>query len=92
MNILVINAGSSSLKYQLIETDTEAVIAKGVCERIGLDGSSLTHTGKQRVTIDAAMPTHTEAIKLVLDALVSSEHGVISSMSEIAAVGHRVVH
>ncbi len=92
MKILVINAGSSSLKYQLIETDTEAVIAKGVCERIGLDGSRLTHTGKQRVTIDAAMPTHTEAIKLVLDALVSSEHGVISSMSEIAAVGHRVVH
>ena len=85
MKILVINAGSSSLKYQLIETDTEAVIAKGVCERIGLDGSRLTHTGKQRVTIDAAMPTHTEAIKLVLDALVSSEHGVISSMSEIAA-------
>lgn len=92
MKILVINAGSSSLKYQLIETDTEAVLAKGVCERIGLDGSILNHSGKKKVTIKSPMPTHKEAIRLVLDALVDPDHGVISSMKEIAAVGHRVVH
>lgn len=92
MKILVINAGSSSLKYQLIETDTEAVLSKGVCERIGMDGSTLTHNGKKSIKIQAAMPTHKEAITLVLDALVNVEHGVISSMSEIAAVGHRVLH
>lgn len=92
MKVLVINAGSSSLKYQLIETDTEAVLAKGVCERIGMDGSLLNHNGKTSVKIQAPMPTHKEAIKLVLDALVNAEHGVISSMSEIAAVGHRVLH
>ena len=92
MKILVINAGSSSLKYQLIETDTEAVLAKGVCERIGLDGSLLNHSGKKKVTIQSPMPTHKEAIQLVLGALVDPEHGVISSMKEIAAVGHRVVH
>lgn len=92
MKILVINAGSSSLKYQLIETDTEAVLSKGVCERIGADGSVLTHNGKASVKIQASMPTHKEAIKLVLDALVNPEYGVISSMSEIAAVGHRVLH
>ena len=88
MKVLVINAGSSSLKYQLIETDTEAVLAKGVCERIGTDGALLNHSGKTSVKIQAPMPTHKEAIKLVLDALVNAEHGVISSMSEIAAVGH----
>ena len=92
MKVLVINAGSSSLKYQLIETDTEAVLAKGVCERIGTDGALLNHSGKTSVKIQAPMPTHKEAIKLVLDALVNAEHGVISSMSEIAAVGHRVLH
>ncbi len=92
MKILVINAGSSSLKYQLIETDTEAVLAKGVCERIGIDGSILNHTGKTKATIKSPMPTHKEAIRLVLDALVDADHGVISSMKEIAAVGHRVVH
>ena len=92
MKVLVINAGSSSLKYQLIETDTEAVLAKGVCERIGMDGSLLNHNGKTSVKIQAPMPTHKEAIKLVLDALVNAEHGVISSMSETAAVGHRVLH
>ncbi len=92
MKVLVINAGSSSLKYQLIETDTEAVLAKGVCERIGMDGATLNHNGKQSVKIQAAMPTHKEAIKLVLDALVNADHGVISSMAEIAAVGHRVLH
>lgn len=92
MKVLVINAGSSSLKYQLIETDTESVLAKGVCERIGTDGSTLNHKGKKAVNIAAPMPTHNEAIRLVLDALVDTDHGVISSMSEIAAVGHRVLH
>lgn len=92
MKILVINAGSSSLKYQLIDMETEAAIAKGGCERIGLEGSFLKHNGKKQVTIESPMPNHESAIKLVLDALVDSEHGVISSMSEIDAVGHRIVH
>ena len=94
MNILVINAGSSSLKYQLMDPDTQVVLAKGLCERIGIDGR-LTHKvpatdGKYEFEI--AMPTHAEAIQAVLDALLSPEHGVIKSMSEIDAVGHRVVH
>ncbi|MBQ3496466.1 MAG: acetate kinase [Clostridia bacterium] len=92
MKILVINAGSSSLKYQLIDMETEVAIAKGGCERIGLEGSFLKHNGKKQVTIESPMPNHESAIKLVLDALVDSEHGVISSMSEIDAVGHRIVH
>ena len=92
MKILVVNAGSSSLKYQLIEMDTESVLAKGVCERIGLEGSVLVHKGKKEARIEGAMPTHQEAIQMVLDALVSKEYGVIDDMSEIAAVGHRVVH
>ncbi len=92
MKVLVINAGSSSLKYQLIETDTEEVLAKGVCERIGTDGSSIKHTGKKTVQFESPMPTHKEAIKLVLDALVNPEYGTIKSMDEIAAVGHRVLH
>lgn len=92
MKVLVINAGSSSLKYQLIETDSEEVLSKGVCERIGAPGSTLTHTGKTKVKLEEPMPTHKEAIKLVLDALVDKECGVIDSMSEIAAVGHRVLH
>lgn len=92
MNILVINAGSSSLKYQLIDSESEKVISKGVCERIGMEGSTLTHTGKTKVTLQKPMPTHKEAIMLVLDALVNKEYGVIASMTEIAAVGHRVLH
>lgn len=92
MKILVINAGSSSLKYQLIETESQDVLAKGVCERIGMDGSVLKHSGKTKVEITEKMPTHKEAIKFVLDALVSPEYGVIADMSEIAAVGHRVLH
>ena len=92
MKVLVINAGSSSLKFQLIETDTEAVLAKGVCERIGIDGSTLKASAKSSVKIDSPIPTHREAIKLVLDMLVDPVNGVISSMSEIAAVGHRVLH
>ena len=94
MKILVVNAGSSSLKYQLIEMETETVIAKGVCERIAADGSVLVHKGKDgvEVKIPGAMPTHSEAIQMVLDALVDKTHGSIESMDEISAVGHRVLH
>lgn len=94
MNILVINCGSSSLKYQLIDSDTEAVLAKGLCERIGIDGSVLTHTpaGKEKVKIETPMPNHTVAVKLVIDALTDANHGVVKSLDEINAVGHRVVH
>lgn len=94
MNILVVNCGSSSLKYQLINMDDESVIAKGLCERIGIDGSKLTHqpAGKDKYVVEHAMPDHTVAIKLVMDALVDPEHGVIKSTDEIAAVGHRVLH
>ena len=92
MKILVVNAGSSSIKYQLIEMDNESVLAKGVCERIGQESSTLKHYGKKRVEIDnLKMPTHIEGMKYVLDALVDKEYGVISDMSEIAAVGHRVL-
>lgn len=93
MKILVINAGSSSLKYQLIEMDTNTAIAKGLCERIGNEGSVLTHkaNGKEYV-FKKEMPNHTVAIQMVLDALVSKECGVVKSMSEIAGVGHRVLH
>ena len=94
MNILVINAGSSSLKYQLLNPETEEVLAKGLCERIGIDGKfTYKPEGKQAIKdADVAMPTHSEAIKAVLDALVDAENGVIASMKEIDAVGHRVVH
>ncbi|MBQ3463564.1 MAG: acetate kinase [Clostridia bacterium] len=95
MKILVINAGSSSLKYQLIDMDNEAVLAKGLCERIGIDGSNLQHTnvGKDTKTkIEKPMKDHGDAIQMVIDALVDGEIGVISSMDEIGAVGHRVVH
>ena len=93
MKILVINAGSSSLKYQLIDMETEKAIAKGVCERIGIDGSFLNHkaNGKE-VVIERAMPDHKAAISLMLEALVDKEHGAIKSMSEIDAVGHRILH
>lgn len=94
MKVLVINAGSSSLKYQLIETDTEEVLAKGLCERIGIEGSKLTHSpeGKDKYVEEKPMPTHKTAVKMVLDALVDSEHGVISNINDISAVGHRVLH
>ncbi len=93
MKILVINAGSSSLKYQLIDMETEIAIAKGGCERIGLDGSFCKHKANDKsVTIEAAMPSHKEAIQVVLHALVDKEHGAIASMEEIDAVGHRIVH
>ncbi len=94
MNVLVINAGSSSLKYQLMDPATNTVFAKGLCERIDIDGR-LTHKIPSRgynETFEIAMPTHAEAIQAVLDALLDSEHGVIASVSEIDAVGHRVVH
>ncbi len=94
MNVLVINCGSSSLKYQLIDTDTEKVLAKGICERIGLDGLfTYKPTGGIPFTkIEYDMPTHTEAAKHVIDTLTDPEAGVISSLDEIAAVGHRIVH
>ena len=93
MKVLVINCGSSSLKYQLIDSDTEAVIAKGLCERIGIDGR-LTHQtmGKDKYTVDVPMPEHNAAVKYVLDALLDQEKGAITSLSEIDAVGHRIVH
>lgn len=94
MNILVINAGSSSLKYQLIEMVNTKVIAKGGVERIGIEGANLEHkpNGKDKIVIEKPMKNHTEAIAMVLDALTDEEHGVLSSMDEINAVGHRVVH
>ena len=96
MKVLVINAGSSSLKYQLLDTDTQEVLAKGLCERIGIDGKFTYKPqlpGKEKLdAIDVAMPTHSEAIQAVLDALVDPKNGVIGSMKEIDAVGHRVVH
>lgn len=93
MKVLVINAGSSSLKYQLIDMQTEKAIAKGGCERIGIEGSFLKHkaNGKE-VTITRPMPDHKTAIELMLEALVNKEYGAISDMSEIDAVGHRVLH
>ena len=93
MNVLVINCGSSSLKYQLINSESEAVLAKGVCERIGIDGR-LTYqkAGCDKEVTNAAMPTHKEAIQMVLDALVNDKTGAIASLAEVNAVGHRVVH
>ena len=96
MKVLVINAGSSSLKYQLMDPETGKVFAKGLCERIGLDGKFTYKPqveGKETIkAADVAMPTHSEAIQTVLNALVDPQNGVISSMKEIDAVGHRVVH
>lgn len=94
MKILVLNCGSSSLKYQFIDMDTEKVIAKGICERIGINGSFLTHNadGKDPFVLEKDMPNHTVAVGLVMDALTDKNHGVISDVSEIAAIGHRVLH
>ena len=93
MNVLVINCGSSSLKFQLINSDTEAVLAKGLCERIGIDGR-LTYqpAGGEKEKTDLAMPTHEEAIQYVINALTNEKTGVVKSLDEIGAVGHRVVH
>ncbi|MCR5837480.1 MAG: acetate kinase [Lachnospiraceae bacterium] len=94
MKVLVINCGSSSLKFQLIDSDTEKVVAKGLCERIGIDGSRIAYTpaGGEKEIKEIEMPTHSEAIKAVIEALTNSETGVISELSEVGAVGHRVVH
>ncbi len=94
MNILVINCGSSSLKYQLIDMTNESVTAKGLCERIGIEGSNLVHqpAGKGKIKIEKPMADHTVAIQMVLDALVDPEIGVVKSVDEIGAIGHRMVH
>lgn len=94
MKILIVNAGSSSLKFQLIDMDNEQVIAKGICEEVGRADASFTYKvpGKENYKIATAMPTHADALKLVLDTLVSKERGVIGSVDEIGAVGHRVLH
>jgi len=94
MKILVINAGSSSLKYQLFDMADRKVLAKGLCERIGIDGSRLKHKplNSDEIIIDKEMKNHAQAIQIVIEALTSPEYGVISDMSEISAVGHRVVH
>ncbi|MCH5249060.1 MAG: acetate kinase [Lachnospiraceae bacterium] len=94
MNILVINCGSSSLKFQLIDAETEKLIAKGLCERIGIEGSQLVYQpeGKDKITTVTPMEDHTTAVKLVLNSLTDSVNGVVKDLSEIAAVGHRIVH
>ena len=93
MNVLVINCGSSSLKYQLIDSETEAVLAKGLCERIGIDGRLVYQkTGLDKEITEAAMPTHKQAIQMVLDAIVNPKTGALKSLAEVDAVGHRVVH
>lgn len=94
MNVLVINCGSSSLKFQLINSSSEQVIAKGLCERIGIEGSQITYTptGGEKVEKVTPMADHTTAIRLVLEALTDKEHGVVKSLDEIGAVGHRLVH
>lgn len=90
MKVLVINCGSSSLKYQLIDMENESVLAKGICERIGAEGSVLTHkpAGKDKFVTEQPMPDHSVAVKLVIDALQNPEHGVIESADEITAIGH----
>ena len=94
MKVLVINCGSSSLKYQLIDSDTEAVLAKGLCERIGIEGSCITHNkaGADKQTWTSPMPDHTEAVRLVVEKLTDPEVGAIKDLKEIDAVGHRIVH
>ena len=94
MKVLVINAGSSSLKYQLIDMDNREVLAKGLCERIGIDGSMITYApagGEKEKTV-TPMADHTEAIRLVLEALTNEKTGVVKNLDEIGAVGHRIVH
>ena len=93
MNVLVINCGSSSLKYQLIDSDTEAVLAKGLCERIGIDGRLVYQkAGNDKEITEASMPTHKEAIQMVLEALTNEKTGAIKSLAEVNAIGHRIVH
>ena len=93
MNVLVINCGSSSLKYQLIDSETEAVLAKGLCERIGIDGRLVYQkAGNDKEITEASMPTHKEAIQMVLEALTNEKTGAIKSLDEVNAIGHRIVH
>lgn len=94
MKILVLNCGSSSLKYQLFDMTNEEVLAKGICERIGTDGAILTHKpeGKDKFILEKSMPDHEVAVQLVLEALVDKDHGVIAHIDDIGAVGHRVLH
>lgn len=94
MNVLVLNCGSSSLKYQLINMENEEVLTVGICDRIGIDGSLIAYTpaGKDKIKKEANMPDHKAAVKYVIDSLINKEDGVIASMEEISAVGHRVVH
>lgn len=93
MNVLVINCGSSSLKYQLINSDSEEVLAKGLCERIGIDGRLVYQKeGHDKEITESPMPTHKEAIQMVLDALVNEKTGAVASLDQIDAVGHRIVH
>ncbi len=93
MNVLVINCGSSSLKYQLIDSDTEAVLAKGLCERIGIDGRLVYQkAGNDKEITEASMPTHKEAIQMVLEALTNEKTGAIKNLAEVNAIGHRIVH
>jgi acetate kinase len=94
MKILVINCGSSSLKYQLIDSDSKLVLAKGICERIGIEGSKLTHQteGKEKLAVKKSMENHQIAVDMVIKALLDTKYGVIKDISEISAVGHRVLH
>ena len=94
MNILVINCGSSSLKYQLIDSESEKVLAKGLCERIAIDGSAITHqpAGGEKVKTEVPMANHTDAVKYVIEKLIDPKVGVLKSLDEIGAVGHRIVH
>ena len=94
MKVLVINCGSSSLKYQLIDSETENVLAKGLCERIGIEQSAITHQpmGGEKQTTQVDMPDHTAAVKLVIEKLTDASVGVIKTLDEIDAVGHRIVH
>ena len=94
MKILVLNCGSSSLKYQLLDMSNESLLAKGLCERIGIEGSKLTHTkiGSDKVVIEKPMPSHKEAVQYVLEALTDENHGVVKSLDEVGAIGHRLVH
>ena len=94
MKILVINCGSSSLKYQLLDMENENVLAQGLCERIAIDGSRMKYQpgGKDKIVIEKDIPNHNVAIEMVIEALVNTEYGVIKSTDEVAAVGHRIVH
>ena len=94
MKILVLNCGSSSLKYQIIDMDNNSVLCKGLCERIGIEGSVLTHKvpGKDNFVQTSPMPDHKRAVELVMAAITDAEHGVVASVDEISAIGHRVVH